>query len=160
MTEALMCRFAAIGLVACLVAMGCDSVHYVQRTVSVGQLPTQAEVEAALHELPDIQEVTVRQVTPAEEWVPGQGTTAPDPPYYQISYRSATAHGTVEVKQTRQGTKEVTLSCAWMNKNPSHQEVAAARSLMDKVYVKLQERVPGLPPGKKVPEKVLGIPGE
>jgi len=137
------------GIIACLAATGCDSFNGVYRTARLQQLPSNASIEAALHDVPAIQKIHYSAAQP----VSSSDTRI----LRQSDYSSAHSGGVVAIQQTETGEKALTLYRMWINYIPPPEAVGDTCALMDKVYASLLRHIPELPPKEDLKETLVRV---
>ena len=138
---------------------GCDPVYGTERTVTVAQLPSPADVVAALHSTPGVRDVTPHEVPAHTEW--GLYTGAEHyPAYQQVAFGDGAVGGVIETKQDAQGTNHLRLYSLWLHQPPPKAEFDRARALLDATYLSLRRSVPSLPPPQAVKETLTSYPSK
>lgn len=137
-----------------VLTVGCDSLYKIERSIPLQRLPAQATVEAALRELPQIDRLDCRQITPPN------ALRSHQPAFYQVYYATQRANGVVEVRETADGKKALNLYRGWINHRPRREEIAETRALMDQVYAALRKHIQELPFKEEVSEKLVGMKNE
>ena len=145
---------------AVLVALaGCSTTRGVQRSVrlSQNQRVPQAAVVAAIAATPGVTLVKQQHLTP---------TTG----YGQVDYHNKStdrfvyvsdlrhADGVIEIGGNDRDGLRLKMYCLFQNSQPSAQQIAATRKLMDDIYANLRRQVPSLPPADKVHEDLMDVP--
>ncbi|HXR48961.1 MAG TPA: hypothetical protein VN784_16110 [Candidatus Limnocylindrales bacterium] len=137
------------GIFTCFVMTGCDSFNGVYRTARLQHLPSNAAIEAALHDVPATQRVrySVSQpIAPSDTRI-----------LRQFDYSSADSGGVVAIQQTETGGKTLTLYRMWIDYIPPPEVIGDTCALMDEVYASLLRHIPGLPPKEDLKETLVRV---
>jgi hypothetical protein len=146
-----------LAILAAATLTSCDPMTSISRTATVGRLPSRRAVSAALHEVPGMRSVQLRETKPSTGFSLYEGVVR-DPAFDQFLYQGASASGVVEIRETEKGAKTVRLYCGWMGPRPPKAAFDDTRTLMDLVYAHLRERIPYLPPPSEVKEELMRPP--
>lgn len=149
----------------CVVGVaGCDIAYGVSRRVEVQRLPSEAAVESALRDVPEIRTVERSLVESYKGWSPVKGMVT-TPGYVQWLYGTGSPNesrpcGVLTAREKEDGSRVVELYWTQLNRRPSRELIADTRRLMDMVYANLHRRVPDLPPPSRIGEQLLNLPVE